>query len=134
MKAIAAQSSGRGRTEELAPPKPLVAAEAAEAVRRVVAAALPGTLNWDINKNRSLWNCVTVAGAGAKFTVNFKSFKFQSRADLADLARIFGTELVSIYVYNQDNLKVISPSWPVASRCRCLTLGSAGASLVTSAS
>ena len=76
-----------------------------EAVRRVVAAAPPGTLNWDVNKDRSLWNCVTIAGAGDRFAVNFRSFMFRSRVDLADLARIFGTELVSLVINNEVKLE-----------------------------
>jgi len=89
-----------------APPKPLVAVEAAEAViRRVVAAAPPGKLNWDVNKDRSLWDCVTIAGAGDRFAVNFGSFQFRSRVDLADLARIFGTELVSLVINNEVKLE-----------------------------
>jgi len=79
--------------------------QAADVVRRVVAAAPPGTLNWDVNKDRSLWNCVTVAGNGDRFAVNLKSFEFQSRVDLADLVRIFGPELVSLDVFNQDKLE-----------------------------
>jgi len=79
--------------------------QAAEAVRCVVAAAPPGALNWDVNKDRSLWNCVTIAGAGDRFAVNFRSFTFRSRLDLADLARIFGTELVSLKVDDQGKLE-----------------------------
>ena len=75
------------------------------AVRCVVAAAPPGTLNWDVNKDRSLWNYVTIAGAGDEFFVDFGlSFRFRFRVDLADLAGIFGTELVSLKVLRQDKL------------------------------
>jgi len=81
------------------------AAAEAEAVRHVVAAAPPGTLNWDVNKDRSLWNYVTIAGAGDEFFVDFGlSFRFRFRVDLADLAGIFGTELVSLKVLRQDKL------------------------------
>ena len=127
-----------------------------QAITRVVAAS-GGKLNWDVRKDVSSWNCVTVAGAGANFSVKF-GFKFSSPVDLADLVQIFGAKLASLDVANQPKLKggsfdawgcrgitgkfpgsislreilqVTSPSWPIASRCRCLTPIGARASLVS---
>mgnify|MGYP000082200164 CR=1 FL=1 len=77
---------------------------AADAVKRVVAAAPPGALNWDMDKGLSSWNCVTVAGAGANFSVKF-GFKFSKRVDLADFGRIFGPKLASLDVSGQSKLE-----------------------------
>ena len=46
-----------------------------------------------------------IAGAGDRFAVDFRCFTFRSRVDLADLARIFGTELVSLNTDNQAKLE-----------------------------
>ena len=74
-----------------------------QAITRVVAAS-GGKLNWDVRKDVSSWNCVTVAGAGANFSVKF-GFKFSSPVDLADLVQIFGAKLASLDVANQPKLK-----------------------------
>ena len=74
-----------------------------QAITRVVAAS-GGKLNWDVRKDVSSWNCVTVAGAGANFSVKF-GFEFSSRVDLADLVQIFGAKLASLDVANQPKLK-----------------------------
>ena len=76
----------------------------AAAVKRVVAAAPRGALNWDVRKDVSSWNCVTVAGAGANFSVKI-GFQFSSRVDLADLVRIFGAKLASLDVTDQPKLE-----------------------------